>query len=118
MEYKFMKTQLVFDGDLLDYIKIIEAIKNIGYNESANSKEFHYINEIGNECSLTVKEEEQEKMIAFITEEDNKKPNGEIHIYKGGNDTLCGEEIDENWFIENTIFSDYKVTCKKCKNNY
>jgi len=39
---------------------------------------------------------------------------GPIHgCSPSGNETLCGHEIDENWYIVTTKY-DGKITCQKC----
>ena len=43
------------------------------------------------------------------------KYNDELsHGSDNGEETLCGIEIDENWYITNNEF-DGIITCKKCK---
>ena len=38
---------------------------------------------------------------------------GPVHGLNKGSKTLCGRQIDENWYIL-TVNYDGEVTCKKC----
>lgn len=42
---------------------------------------------------------------------------GSIHYSEDCNQTLCGQEIDEKWWVLTNNCSENEITCKKCRAN-